>query len=246
MRKPLEKIAMIAHAGISFIFVLLTVLILFNILPLNYVEEALVVDSIVLVLVAVLAIFYAGLTVYLLYCVFNQNQLLRYVELYRDSTATVMATSKSIKKMAVENAKRQGSVKVKKIRITSDGKYGLVLKMWVVVKGSEVALTLDTLRCMCQDSFKEVLGLRFSSIDFKVEKIIGQHQPDIETAREQAKTLEAERKYASDCYQDPFCEKCTPPQDEQESGEQDAQPTDDDADGEDTQQADPIDEETAD
>ena len=34
MRKPLEKIAMIAHAGISFIFVLLTVLILFNILQL--------------------------------------------------------------------------------------------------------------------------------------------------------------------------------------------------------------------
>ena len=32
MRKTFEKIAIIAHAGISFIFVLLTVLILFNIL----------------------------------------------------------------------------------------------------------------------------------------------------------------------------------------------------------------------
>ena len=226
MRKPLEKIAMIAHAGISFIFVLLTVLILFNVVPLNYVEERLVVDSVVLVLIAVLAVFYAGLTAYLLYCVFNQTQLLKYVELYSDSCTTVMATSKTIKRMVMDNAKRLGGVKVKKIRISSDGKFGLILRVLVQVSSDEVSFTLDTLRCMCQDTFDKVLGLRFSSIDFKIEKIDGKYQADVQTAKQQAQTLDAERKYSRDCYQDPLCEKCTPQQDDQPV-EQQTQPADD-------------------
>ena len=208
MRKTFEKIATIAHAAISFIFVLLTLLILFNVLPLEYVEQKVAVDSIVLVLLAVLAVFYAGLTAYLVYCAFNQTQLLKYVELYRDSTATVMATSKTIKNMAVENAKRLGNVKVQKVRISSDGKYGLILKLWVSVKGSEVSLTLDTLRCMCEEAYSQVLGLRFSSIEFKVEKITGHYQSDVETAKKQAETLGAERNHARDANQDPSSDKC--------------------------------------
>ena len=208
MKKTLEKIALIAHASISFIFVLLTVLILFNVVPLNYVEGSLIVDSIVLVLIGVLAFFYAILTAYLIFCAFNQNQLLKYVELYRDSTATVMATTKTIKKMATENAKRVGNVKVSKIRVSNDGKYGLILKVWLSVSSNEVSYLLDTFRCMCEDTFKQVLGLRFSSIDFKIEKISGSYQADIEAAQKQAKTLEAERKYASDCYNDPLCQDC--------------------------------------
>ena len=208
MKKPLEKVALIAHVCISFVFVLLTVLILFNVLPLNYLEGALVVDSIVLVLIGVLAFFYVALTAYLINNVLNQNQLLKYVELYRDATATVMATSKTIKKMVVENANQAGNVKVSKVRIANDGKYGLILKLWVSVSSQEVSYLLDTLRCMCEDSFDQVLGLRFSGIDFKVEKISGNYQPDLERAQQQAKTLEAERNLARECYQDPLCEDC--------------------------------------
>ncbi|MBO5866785.1 MAG: hypothetical protein J6Q55_01865, partial [Clostridia bacterium] len=74
--------------------------------------------------------------------------------------------------------------------------------------------------CMCEDSFNQVLGLRFSSIDFKVEKITGHYQADIETARQQAKTLEAERKFARDCYQYPLCDDCQPTDNQAEPSEQ--------------------------
>lgn len=208
MRKTFEKIAIIAHAAISFVFVLLTVLILFNVLPLEYVEERVSVDSIVLVLIAVLAVFYAGLTAYLVYCAFNQTQLLKYVKLYSDANTKVMATSKTVKRMVEDNAKRLGSVKINKIKISSDGRNGLMLRVNVQVSCEEVSMTLDTLRCMCQDTFNKVLGLSFTSIDFKIEKIAGKYQADVETAKKQAQTLEAERKYAREVYLDPLCEKC--------------------------------------
>ena len=220
MKKTLEKFALIAHACISCVFVLLTVMILFNVLPLNFVNNSLVVDSIVLVLIVVLAIIYAGLTAYLLYCALNQNQLLKYVELYRDSTASVMATSKTVKSMVTENAKRVGDVKVNKIKISNASKYGLILKVWLEVSSDKVSFTLDTLRCLCEDSFNQVLGLRFSGIDFKIEKINGNYQPSVEEAQQQAKTLAAERKYVRECYQDPLCEKC----DEQDGESTDEQP----------------------
>ncbi|MBR2974907.1 MAG: hypothetical protein IKC47_04100 [Clostridia bacterium] len=227
MRRNFKKIAMIAHAGISFIFVLLTVLILSNILPLNFQDGAVVVDSVVLVLIIVLALFYVGLTAYLLYCTFNQTQLLKYVELYSDSTTSVMATSKTIKRMVTDNAKQLGTVKVNKIRISSDGKYGLILTVLVHVKSDEVSLELDTLRCMCQDTFFKVLGLRFSSINFKIEKINGHYKADTAEAKQQAKTMDAERKYARDCYEDPTGDKC----------DEDNQPSQDVEDDESTQQS---------
>ena len=240
MKNSLQKIALVAHACISFVFVLLTVLILFNFLPLNFLDGSLVVDSIVLVLVSILVICYVALTAYLLYTNFSQQQMLKYVELYRDSTATVMATSKTIKKLVASNAQLVGGIKIEKVRIGTDGKYGVVLIVWVQVSSEQVSYTLDTLRCLCEDTFLQVLGLRFSSIDFKVEKIEGSYQPSVQTAQQQAKTLQAERNFARDCYEDPLCDNCAEvveqegglaPQKNQPNQQQETQHQDKDGDG---------------
>ena len=207
MKKAIDKVAIVAHVCISCVFVLLTLLILFNVIPIQYENNAVVMDSVTLVLVISLSVVYVIITLYLLYVNFSQNQMLKYVELYRDSSSAMTASAKTVKKMVVNNAAIAGKVKVKKVKIASDGDVGHKLKVWVEVSTDEVSFTLDTLRCLCEESFTKMLGLKFSSIDFKIEKIHSNFKPDLEKAKEKAKTMDAERKYSKDCYNQPAAEQ---------------------------------------
>lgn len=194
MKKTIEKIAVIAHICITFIFVLLTCLILFNALKLEYDAQGNVqVDSIVVVLIAVFAAVYVGLSVYLVYNAFTERNLLKEVLLYSDKGSLTKASANVIKNIAIEDAKTLEGVKVKKVQIRPDDKMGFKIKVFVRVEQDNVALALDTLRCLLEDSYVNILGLRFSAIDLRIDKMKSEYRPNTQVAEAKAKAINEKR-----------------------------------------------------
>ncbi len=208
MRRLADKVALVAHIGISAIFVLVTVMVFFNIIPLEIAETGLIVtSSFVMAIVMILAGVYVALTVYLLYVAFAQRNVVREVLLYSDATNNTNATSTVIRRIAVDNAKVVSGVSVKKLRITSEANGKLHMRITVHIKGNEVAKTIDTLRCLLVDSYATVLALKFDSIDFDIAKIEGSSVADLDKAKAQADVLSAGRAVTQEIFQEPIVEQ---------------------------------------
>ncbi|MCM1043027.1 MAG: hypothetical protein NC350_02320 [Corallococcus sp.] len=202
MRKTIEKVALIAYICVTCVFVLISLLSFFGIFG----TEELLTSPLETVIVIVLAVVYAGLTVYLVYANFSQRNALRYVMLYSDADSSASASIKVVKNIAAENSRLVDGIHIKKIRVSSDDKLGFKLKMFVETSTDSVYANLDTLRCLCRDSYANVLGLHFSVIDFQIDKMTGVYKPDIEKARLQAKVMSADRKFNRDCYNEPVAD----------------------------------------
>lgn len=194
MKKTIEKIAVIAHICITFIFVLLACLILFNALKIEYDAQGNAqVDSIVVVIIAVFAAVYVGLSAYLIYSAFTERNLLKEVLLYSDKGSLTKASASVIKNIAIEDAKALDGVHVKKVQIRPDEKLGFKMKVFVRVEKDNVSLALDTLRCMLEDSYVNILGLHFSAIDFRIDKMKSEYRPSVDVAEAKAKYINEKR-----------------------------------------------------
>lgn len=207
MRKIADRIILIAHISISTIFVFVGLLIFINIIPLNIVEGALVVDSFVLALIIVLVALYVVFSGYLIYSTFVQRNYIKQILLYRDADSSTKATIAVIKKIAKDNSRLVEGLTVKKLQISANDMQKLKLEMVVDVVNDDVAGTVDTMRCLLIDSYMSILGLSFETIDFKIRKVVSKYEPDVNKATNQAKVLGAGRKLTHDIYQQPVVEE---------------------------------------
>lgn len=223
MRKITEKVAIVAQICITLVFVITTLLYIANVIP---ERQALANNGMMATLIAILAVVYALLSAYMLYVNFSEREALRQVLLFCDSESSTRANVKVVRNIVRSCAKKVNGVRVRKAKMRLDEKQGFVITLSVDVSGSELSTSIDKLRCLIADSFKNTLNLTFNSINFEIRKLKSHYTPNVERAEKLAKTLTEQRELSADIYEQPFqdnCENCK----SDEAGENDIDDTSD-------------------
>lgn len=208
MKNIAEKVALVAQICIALIFAVTTLLYIFNVLPQN---AALSENGVASVLLAILALAFLGLSAYIIYVNFSENVALKQILLHCDSESATHANAKVVKQIVKNCAKKVQGVRVKKTKLRLDEKNGIVATLKVNVSTHNVSESVDVLRCLVADAFKNTLGLTFNSINFEIRRLKSSYKPDVEKAQRLAKTLTQQRELSADIYEQPFednCEEC--------------------------------------
>lgn len=207
MRKIAEKVSVVAQICITLVFVITTLLYMFNVIPEN---STLSNNGILATLVAILAVVYLLLSGYLVYVNFSEREALHRVLLHCDSESATHASVKVVKSIVRSCAKKVEGLRVKKVRLTLDEKNGLAANLKVDV-AHNVSESIDMLRCLITDAFKNTLGVTFNSVNFVIRRLKSKYKPDVDKAERLAKTLTQQRELSADIYDRPFrdnCEQC--------------------------------------
>ena len=226
MRKIAEKVAIIAQICITFVFVVTTLLYLFNIIPEN---TALSNNGVLGTLIGVLAIVYLLLSGYIIYVNFSENATLKQVLLHCDSESATHANVKVIKNIVKNCAKKVKGVRVRKTKMRLDERNGIVATFKVDVATHNVSESVDVLRCLIADAFKNTLGLTFNSVNFVIRRLKSSYRPDLDKAEKLAKTLTQQRELSADIYEQPFTDNCEECAKADENAESNSEQTDVDA-----------------
>lgn len=149
-------------------------------------------NPIVLVFLIILSVLYVGVSVYLLWAFFSEDESVKKILLYRDSNSTANTTYSVAKRMIKRSANQLGTVRISKVKIRHADNL-LILNVVILVKSREIEHTIDTLRCMIADIFYSVLGVKFDSINLEVKKVVSDYEPSIPDAEQKASQLKAQR-----------------------------------------------------
>ena len=206
MRKITEKVSIIAQICITLVFVITTLLYVSNVIPES---QALANNGMIATLIIILAIVYALLSVYLLYLNFSECEMLRQVLLFCDSESATHASVKVVRNIVKSCAKKVSGIRVKKVKMRTDEKHGLVITLKVDVSANEISVAIDKLRCLITDSFKNTLNLTFNSINFEIRRLKSHYTPNVERAEKLAKTLSEQRELSADIYEQPLAAGAT-------------------------------------
>lgn len=208
MRRIAEKVAIVAQICITLVFVVTTLLYLFNVIPEN---NALSNNGVLGTLIGILAVVYLLLSGYIVYENFSETENLRQVLLHCDSESATHAGVRVVKRIVQSCAKKVTGVRVRKIKMRLDEKNGIVLTLNLNISTHNVTESVDTLRCLVADAFKNSLGMTFNSINFVINRLKSSYKPDLDKAQKLAKTLTQQRELSADIYEQPFknnCEAC--------------------------------------
>lgn len=200
MRKITEKVAIIAQICITLVFVITTMLSVTNVIPWNDDNT----NSVLITLLLIMAIIYGLLSAYIIYVNFAERENIRQILLFCDSESATRANAKVIRNIVRSCAKKVGGVRVKKIKMRLDETHGIVVTLKVDVSTHNVSQSIDKLRCLIADAFKNTLGLSFNSINFEIRRLKSRYKPDVEKAEKLAKTLTQQRELSADIYEQPF------------------------------------------
>ena len=217
MRKITEKIAIIAQVCITLIFVITTILYITGVIPYN---DGLVDNGVFVTLLVILAIVYGLLSAYIIYVNFSESEYLRQILLFCDSESATHANVKVIRNIVRSCAKKVNGIRVRKTKMRLDEKQGFGITVKIDVNTHNVSQSIDKLRCLIADAFKNTLGLTFNSINFVIRRLKSSYKPDVEKAEKLAKTLTQQRELSADIYEQPFqdnCEACRKADDTVES-----------------------------
>ncbi len=217
MKKIAEKVAIVAQISIALIFAITTLLYMFNVIPENVAFSN---NGVLGVLIWVLAIIFLVLSGFIVYVNFSEKETLRQILLHCDSESATHANSKVIRNIVRSCAKKVEGIRVKKVQLRLDEKNGLVVTLKVNVATHNVSESIDILRCLVADAFKNTLGLTFNSINFVIRKLKSRYRPDVDKAEKLAKTLTQQRELSADIYEQPFtdnCEECAKADEDAES-----------------------------
>ena len=184
MKRIAEKVVLVAHICITFVFALLTVLYVTNAIP----QEPIADNSIVIVLLLVLAVVYVALCAYLLYVSFSEKINVKRILLYYDSESETRAKASVVDNIVFGCAKKVKELKVQKVKIRLDEKLGLIATIYVKASADNMAESIERLRKLLVDNFKGTLGLTFNAINFEISQLTKKFVPDAKTKPQENKT----------------------------------------------------------
>ena len=153
--------------------------------------------------------------------------------LFCDSESATHANVKVVRNIVRSCAKKVSGIRVRKVKMRMDEKQGFVITLKVDVSGTELSNSIDKLRCLVADSFKNTLNLTFNSINFEIRRLKSHYTPNVERAEKLAKTLTEQRELSADIYEQPFqdnCEECNKSKDDTSTAGQLGHDEEDDAD----------------
>ena len=187
MKKTIEKVALVAQTVIALIVAIICLLMALGNIPTISTDSSS--GKVVLVLVCIFSGLYLAFAIYNLYVAFSDRNVLRYVMLTADNNKSTSASGKVLKKIAVSNSTLVEGIKVRRLQVRPDEKMGFKMRVDLDVDSNEVNMALEKYRCLLIDSYINILGLKFSSIDFRIRKVTTTYTPDVAKAEQQAKTI---------------------------------------------------------
>ena len=189
MKRIAEKVVLVAHICITFVFALLTVLYVTNAIPQEDVSD----NSVVLVLLSVLAVVYVGLSAFLLYVTFSEKVNVKRILLYYDSESETRARTGVVDNIVNGCAKQVKELKVQKVKIRLDDKLGLIATIFVKASAENMSESIGRLRQLLIDNFKATLGLTFNAINFEISQLTKKFVPEGEPKAEKKPKAESDK-----------------------------------------------------
>ena len=185
MKRIAEKVVLVAHICITFVFALLTVLYVTNAIP----QEPIADNSIVLILLLVLAVLFVALSAYLIYVNFSEKVNVKRILLYYDSESATSAKASVVDNIVYGCAKKVKEIKVQKVKIRLDEKQGLIATIYVKAPASNMTDSIARLRALLVDNFKTTLGLTFNAINFEISQLTKKFVPDVKAVENKKKKV---------------------------------------------------------
>lgn len=175
MKKIAEKVVLVAQICITLVFVLTTVLYMTGVLAYTNTEGS---NGVTFILIIVLAIVYVALSAYMLYVNFSERESLKKILLFADCHSSTRTNIKVLYNVVRGCEEKVDGISVKKLRVRTDEKGGLIAIFNVKVSADNIAKSIDDLRCLLVESFRETFGLTFNAVNFEIDRLKGKYQPN--------------------------------------------------------------------
>lgn len=184
MKKLFEKIISIALAIISTLFVALVIAVLAG-----SVETADFQNALVKGIIISLTVIFGLLTGLNLYAAFTDRNKMNSVLIFKDRGSATKVTVDVIKATARRISKQVKETKVRKVHLFTDDNGNVGMNIEVKLSTDETMEAVTRLRAMLIEQFKDVFGIEFSTIDFKVVKSKNAHLPSNKAVEEKVALL---------------------------------------------------------
>lgn len=205
MKKLFERIVTVALAFTGILFVALLLVIMFK--P-DYAAN--LTNELVRVLVIIFSAIFGVLTALNIAAAFTDNEKISNVLLFKAKSGATKATIGVIKKTAARAAKQVEGARLKKVTLFVDENNDVRMKVDLKVKSADIEETVTKVRATMVNVFFEILGLEFTTIDFRlvsvknnyvansaeIDKKVAEFKSELQAEREKAAAEKAEREAA--------------------------------------------------
>ncbi len=178
MKKVAEKVVLVAQICITLVFVLTTILYMTGVLANINADGTVADNSITLILMIVLAVVYVALSAYILYVNFAERESLKRILLFADCDSSTRTNIRVLKNVVKGCSDQVEGISVRKLRVRTDERGGLVAIFNVKVSADNIAKSVNDLRTLLVESFRETFGLTFNAVNFEIDKLSGKYQPN--------------------------------------------------------------------
>ena len=186
MKKIFEKVVTITLGVISLFFVIMMLVTAFGGLELNDFD-----NSIVRALLICLAVIFAVLTGLAVFAAFQDNEKLSSVVLFKNKESATKATVAVVKRTAKRVVKEIPEAKLTKVQIVADDNGNVRLKVDVKLATDATMEVVTKVRALLIDTFANVFGIEFASIDFRIVKSKNSYLPSAAAVDKRVEELKA-------------------------------------------------------
>lgn len=186
MKKIFEKVVTITLGVISLFFVIMMLVTAFGGLELSDFD-----NSIVRALLICLAVIFAVLTGLAVFAAFQDNEKLSSVVLFKNKESATKATVAVVKRTAKRVVKEIPEAKLTKVQIVADDNGNVRLKVDVKLATDATMEVVTKVRALLIDTFANVFGIEFASIDFRIVKSKNSYVPSAAAVDQRVEELKA-------------------------------------------------------
>ena len=186
MKKIFEKVVTITLGVISLFFVIMMLVTAFGGLELSDFD-----NSIVRALLICLAVIFAVLTGLAVFAAFHDNEKLSSVVLFKNKESATKATVAVVKRTAKRVVKEIPEAKLTKVQIVADDNGNVRLKVDVKLATDATMEVVTKVRALLIDTFANVFGIEFASIDFRIVKSKNSYVPSAAAVDQRVEELKA-------------------------------------------------------
>ena len=186
MKKIFEKVVTITLGVISLFFVIMMLVTAFGGLELSDFD-----NSIVRALLICLAVIFAVLTGLAVFAAFQDNEKLSSVVLFKNKESATKATVAVVKRTAKRVVKEIPEAKLTKVQIVADDNGNVRLKVDVKLATDATMEVVTKVRALLIDTFANVFGIEFASIDFRIVKSKNSYLPSAAAVDKRVEELKA-------------------------------------------------------
>ena len=186
MKKIFEKVVTVTLGVISLFFVIMMLVTAFGGLELQDFD-----NSIVRALLICLAVIFAVLTGLAVFAAFQDNEKLSSVMLFKNKESATKATVAVVKRTAKRVIKDIPEAKLTKVQIVADDNGNVRLKVDLKLSTDATMDVVTKVRATLIDTFANIFGIEFASIDFRIVKSKNSYVPSAAAVDKRVEELKA-------------------------------------------------------